>query len=103
MVNNWSPAHQIRRTYHFRELVRSLRDRDGSKHPERWPPGVWHSSLPLRPDRWIKPSLRDPLPPPSQCQLNPFLQHIQYSPTPYAGTLGNPPLVCFMNKRRDIH
>ncbi|KAF8889844.1 hypothetical protein BD779DRAFT_1469582 [Infundibulicybe gibba] len=29
-----------------------------------------------RPNRWIEPNLRDPLPPPSQCQLNPFLQHI---------------------------
>ncbi|KAF8868887.1 hypothetical protein BD779DRAFT_1480630 [Infundibulicybe gibba] len=59
--------------------------------PRTLAPGVWHPSLLLRPDWWIEPSLQDPLPPPSQCQLNPFLQHIQYSPAPLCWGIGQPP------------
>ncbi|KAI0715926.1 hypothetical protein C8T65DRAFT_572676, partial [Cerioporus squamosus] len=56
-------------------MLATLRDPDGTLHPERWAPRVEHPSLPPRPDLWPTPQLDAPELPPEALQLNPFLRH----------------------------
>ena len=67
------------------EVFRSLRGLHGSPHPERWVPGLQHRSIPRRPSLW-----RDPEPsyPPSECQLNPYLEHRSFGPPPLYFNIG---------------
>lgn len=68
-------------------MVASLRDprrsrRLDSIHPERWVRGTQHPSLPPCPPLWKTPRIGEPLPFPSECQLNPFLEHVLIGVTP---------------------
>ncbi|RPD60363.1 hypothetical protein L226DRAFT_216756 [Lentinus tigrinus ALCF2SS1-7] len=56
-------------------MIATLRDPDGTLHPERWVPRVEHPSLPPRPDLWPTPQVESLELPPEALQLNPFLQH----------------------------
>ena len=64
-------------------MIATLRDPDGTLHPERWIPRVEHPSLPPRPDLWPTPQLSSLDLPPEALQLNPFLRRT---------LVGRPPL-----------
>ncbi|KAH9945944.1 uncharacterized protein BXZ73DRAFT_72831 [Epithele typhae] len=62
-------------------MLASLRDADGSPHPERWVARVAHPALPPRPALWPTPRQSFDAAP-GALQLNPFLLHPRAGPPP---------------------
>lgn len=71
-------------------MVASLGDyRTGQVHPEYWVRGTEHPTLPPRLPLWNTPRMGEALPFPSECQLNPFLEHTLFGSTPLLWDLRN--------------
>lgn len=83
-----APAENVPSNIDVQQVFDSLRDPDGSRHPERWIAGLEHPAIPPRPKRWTEPRPGDPLPFPWEVQLNPFLQHLPFGPPPLCWNVG---------------
>jgi len=82
-VNSPVTSENSIRTEDLSTLIRSMRGPGPDDyHHERWIPGIKHPSLPPRPSRWKDPVPGEPLPFPWEVQINPFLQHILWGPSP---------------------
>jgi len=76
----------------LKDIIRNLRGPSPyDEHPELWPPGIKHRSLPPRPTRWTLPVPGEPLPFPWEVQLNPLLQHMIWGPSPLSWYIGVDP------------
>lgn len=81
------------RTEDLSTLIQSMRGPGPEDfHHERWIPGIKHPSLPPRPSRWKDPVPGEPLPFPWEVQINPFLQHVLWGPSPLNWCLSTHPL-----------
>lgn len=82
-----APTERISPSINVEEVFASLRDPDGTRHPERWIPGLHHPAIPPRPNVGSSPTKEIPFPSHGNANLTPFYNMPHLVLHLYAGTL----------------